>query len=579
MKMNKRIEVMLFISIVAVAAFLRLWQLGNVPASPDWDEAALGYNAYSIKETGKDEYGTSFPIILRSFDDYKPALYAYFVIPFISLFGLDIFAVRLVSALFGIATVVAVYFILRELLNLETTQNRTRNYAEYISLLSSFLLAISPWHIQFSRIAFESNVGLALNVFSVLFFIKGVKRPIFLVLYAICAGLSLYMYQSEKIFVPLLFILLVFIYRNTLIRLPKKYLILSLITGIIIAFPIAYYTLTNKYALTRAQGVSVFSADNQYLNDLSARNLINRKEGNFIGLIFDNRRIFYIKSVIANYLSHYNIYWLFLSGDENRHHAPEMGLLYLWEFPFLFIGIYSLLFGKWNTKLKLLTFGLFLLAPVPASVTTGVPHSVRTLNFLPTFQIFTAIGIIVGISAISNINPFDKLRVDAERSRSIKNKILNIQIKYLIFALSISFVVFNFLYYLNQYFVQQNYFYSQAWQYGYEELVDHVKENEHKYNKIVVSNQPHLDQSYMFFLFYLKYSPVLYQEEVRNASGGFAENHYFGKFEFRPIIWEKEKKDPKTLYVGRPIDFPNGVGVIKTINFLDGKVAIIIVRG
>jgi 4-amino-4-deoxy-L-arabinose transferase-like glycosyltransferase len=546
MRFNKKIELILFVVIVLVASFLRLWQLGHVPASPDWDEAALGYNAYSLKETGKDEYGASFPIILRSFDDYKPALYAYFVIPFIFLFGLDVFAVRLVSALFGIATVVIVYFILKELIEGRKS----------IPLLASFILAISPWHIQFSRIAFESNVGLALNVFSILFFIKGVKKPVFLLLYTLCAGLSLYVYQSEKVFVPLLFILLVFIYKNELFKLPKKFLVLSLIIGIVIAFPIVHYTLTKKEALTRAQGVSVFSEDNQYLNDLSARNLINRERGDFIGLIFDNRRIFYAKSVIANYLSHYNIYWLFLSGDENRHHAPSMGLLYLWEFPFLFIGIYSLLFGKWNTKLKLLTFGLFLLAPVPAAFTTGVPHSVRTLNFLPTFQIFTAIGLVVSFLAISKI-----------------------KLKYLIFALFTLFFIFNFSYYLNQYFVQQNYFYSQAWQYGYKEALDYIKEYGHKYNKIIVSNQPHLDQSYIFFLFYLKYSPVLYQKEVVNSSGGFAENHYFGKFEFRPIVWEKEIKNSKTLYIGRPNDFNESGQVIKTIYFLDNNPAIKIVEG
>ena len=127
MRFNKKIELVLFVAIVLVASFLRLWQLGHVPPSPDWDEAALGYNAYSIKETGKDEYGEPFPIILRSFDDYKPALYVYFVIPFISLFGLDIFAVRLVSALFGIATVIVVYFLIHELTRMQTRINPTES--------------------------------------------------------------------------------------------------------------------------------------------------------------------------------------------------------------------------------------------------------------------------------------------------------------------------------------------------------------------------------------------------------------------------------------------------------------------
>src|SRR6266852_41358 len=93
---------LILIFIIIIAATLRLWQLGSVPPSPDWDEAALGYNAYAILHTGKDEYGKFLPIVLRSFDDYKPALYAYLVIPSVQIFGLNLFAVRFPSAVFGV---------------------------------------------------------------------------------------------------------------------------------------------------------------------------------------------------------------------------------------------------------------------------------------------------------------------------------------------------------------------------------------------------------------------------------------------------------------------------------------------
>ncbi|PIZ96558.1 MAG: 4-amino-4-deoxy-L-arabinose transferase, partial [Candidatus Levybacteria bacterium CG_4_10_14_0_2_um_filter_36_16] len=73
---NKKISFIILFVIIVLAAVIRLWQLGVVPPSPDWDEASLGYNAYSIMTTGKDEYGKFLPFILRSFDDYKPALYA-----------------------------------------------------------------------------------------------------------------------------------------------------------------------------------------------------------------------------------------------------------------------------------------------------------------------------------------------------------------------------------------------------------------------------------------------------------------------------------------------------------------------
>ena len=71
--------------IVFLAAVLRLWNLGLTPPSPDWDETALGYNAYSILKTGRDEYGTFLPLSIRSFDDYKPPLYVYLTVPSVAV--------------------------------------------------------------------------------------------------------------------------------------------------------------------------------------------------------------------------------------------------------------------------------------------------------------------------------------------------------------------------------------------------------------------------------------------------------------------------------------------------------------
>src|SRR5512141_1077338 len=97
------------IGILMVAVFLRFYQLGSIPASPDWDEAALGYNAYSILKTGRDEYGKFLPLVFRSFDDYKPPLYIYLTVPMVALFGLNVFAVRLSSVLLGTLTVLLTY--------------------------------------------------------------------------------------------------------------------------------------------------------------------------------------------------------------------------------------------------------------------------------------------------------------------------------------------------------------------------------------------------------------------------------------------------------------------------------------
>ena len=85
--------------VMITAYVLRFTGLGDIPTGPYWDEAAIGYNAYSILETGRDEYGIPYPISFRSFNDYKPPLYIYLTVPAVALFGLNIWSVRLISVL------------------------------------------------------------------------------------------------------------------------------------------------------------------------------------------------------------------------------------------------------------------------------------------------------------------------------------------------------------------------------------------------------------------------------------------------------------------------------------------------
>src|SRR3990167_8737038 len=89
----------LFLLIIVVGVFLRFYQLVSVPPHPSLDEVSIGYNAYSILKTGGDEYGTKFPILLRAYDDWRPALYVYLVIPFVALFDLTVLSVRLPSVI------------------------------------------------------------------------------------------------------------------------------------------------------------------------------------------------------------------------------------------------------------------------------------------------------------------------------------------------------------------------------------------------------------------------------------------------------------------------------------------------
>lgn len=70
----------LLVVVVLLAFFLRFYQLGETPVALNIDEVAIGYNAYSILQTGKDEFGKVLPVVFRSYDDFKPPLLIYLTV-------------------------------------------------------------------------------------------------------------------------------------------------------------------------------------------------------------------------------------------------------------------------------------------------------------------------------------------------------------------------------------------------------------------------------------------------------------------------------------------------------------------
>lgn len=147
---NQRLKILLLL-IFLIGSFLRFYRLSSIPDSIDGDEAAFGYYAYSLEKEKTDEYGNKYPLYFESIGDYKYPVYAYLSILPVKLFGLNEFSSRFLSAFSGSLTIVLLFLITSLIYE-----------SKNITILSSFLLAISPWHIIFSRGAFESNLGLFL---------------------------------------------------------------------------------------------------------------------------------------------------------------------------------------------------------------------------------------------------------------------------------------------------------------------------------------------------------------------------------------------------------------------------------
>ena len=219
--MKKILTIILFTAILFLGAFLRFHDLGKVPNSLDWDEVSWGYNAYSILNTGKDEYGSVLPLSFKAFGDYKQPIYVYADVLPIKFFGLNAFSVRFPNAFFGSLSIIFVFLLVYELF-------KKRSYAKTAAFLSMLFFAISPWHIQFSRVAFESVVGLFFVLVGVWLFIRGynLQKKWYFFAAAFFLALSAYSYHAEKLFTPFLVVGLV-IYAKDFFLKHKNYLLYS----------------------------------------------------------------------------------------------------------------------------------------------------------------------------------------------------------------------------------------------------------------------------------------------------------------------------------------------------------------
>lgn len=528
----------ILILIFSLSVILRFWQLGGNPSSLDWDEASLGYNAYSILKTSRDEYGAFLPLSIRSFNDYKPPLYTYLTVAPVAVFGLNEFSTRFISAFLGSLAVIVAYFLIKELFP---------NKSFTFHLLFLIFFALSPWHIQFSRIAFEANSALFFVLCGIWLSLKGLKNGKLYLPAFISFATSTYAYHSARLVVPLLILGFLLIFWKQ-IKLKNRWFI----CGIVI-FTILFIPIVRELRSTSARfgSVTVLNPDEKLGKSIAAIEY-DQAKGDYLGKLTHNRRIVFSREVLGGYLDHFNFDFLFLTGDPpGRHHAAGMGMLYFWDLPFIFIGLYYL-FKNRDNNINFL-FWWFLAAPIASAFTSGTPHAVRALLYLPTYQIFAAAGL-VHVLRLIKIN----------NTRNI-----------IVFAGILGLFILNFSYYLHMYYIHTPVEYSQWWQYGYKDAVQTVAKYENNYDKVIVTYR--YDQPYIFFLFYNRTDPTWYQ---KNWGSGeiMRANRSFGKYEFRNIDWVRDQTLVKTLVVGTPDEIPQDIrGIISEIHFLDGSVAFRIV--
>ncbi|HKC04963.1 MAG TPA: glycosyltransferase family 39 protein [Patescibacteria group bacterium] len=530
------------IAILILASFLRFWKLGSYPAL-NADEAAIGYNAYSLIQTGMDEHGHSWPIHFQSFNDYKPGLYFYLVLPFVKLLGLSELAVRIPGAFLGVLSVFLIYLLVMELFD-----------NERFALVSALFISISPWHIQFSRGGWEVNTATFFIVLGVLMFLKAVKKPSFLTFtfFLLPFTLSLYTYHAARVVTPILALsLLAIFHREIFDRKKIKLLVISFSLLVILLIPL-FKDLLSPGALSRVAGVGLF-ADPGPINRINEQRGEHGNVNSVLGKVLHNKVVNYGIEFTENWLSHYSGEFLFMSGDSiERNKVPETGEMYLVDIVFLGFG-FVFLSKKGGNSWKFIISWL-VLAPIASALTFQSPNALRAQNMVVPLTIISAFGLV------------ELIRLFNQRNFKI-GKFHGLGPWLVIIA-----VLWCFTRYLNMYYVHMSKIYPYSSQYGLKELVAYVSQNQGKYKDVFVTNR--YDQPYILFLFFMKYPPQQFQGHhtlTTRDDFGFSTVSDFDKYHFEAIdLHSLETIYPDSLVIGTPEEIPQSANIIKRIYGTNG---------
>lgn len=441
--------------ILFLAFILRFYKLAEVPHGMAWDEAGIAYNGFAIFNTRRDEWLQRLPISFRSFGDYKAPLAIYQSGFFTKAFGMNLWAVRLPFMIHGVLAVLAIYLLFKEIFFKDKNQEKW-------ALLGAFLLAISPWHLHYSRIAFESGIALNLMLWSLYFFFRYLRLEKLpnLLMASLCSILAIYAYHSSKVTIPLLMMFLFF--RNLNVFKKKS---TNIIIAIFFSVALLYPFLKDSFlgeGLSRASSM-VFAQGYTALELL--------------------------KKLLGNTLSYFSLDFL-ISGKNlgnYRHGDGKFGVI---EPISLILIIFYLFFKKNKSKLLSTALMMICFGLLPAIISDGQSSSNRSILALPGFILLIVLAI-----------------------RSIYDVLENHK-KIFLNALIVLYLAYLALYQINYY---RNYPQKNADDFldGYLETMTYLRQlDRSNIRQIVFTND--YQQAYIYALFAFEVSPIAYQGGILN---------------------------------------------------------------
>ncbi len=526
MKVTKTRILLALICVVGLG--LRIYQLQTLPNSLSSDEAAFGYNAYSILKTGRDEFNQRFPLLFRSFDDHKNPVFVYLLVPFVAFLGLYESTIRLPSALFGTLSLILWYSLTKILF-------KDRRAA----LLATLIAAVTPWQIQYSRIALEVETAFFFSLSGVYLFLQALKRNWLYLFSALCFALSFWTYYANKLWVVLFGSVLV-LYQLITTKKVSKWMAFVALIGVMTVLP--YVKLyRNSSILLRQYGISVFADEEAHITQAKWR--LSDSTNNYpLAKLLHNRKVTVIDQFINGYLQILSPAILFAPATFN--HPPQMRLVYSWVLPLALIGLFYLCRKR---AVFWLLISWLILGFIPGAITKFPPFDRRIL--ITSFPLLTlsAYGI---VSLVKQYKP---------------HRLFSFVFLTGILCVLLFFSVSN---YLDLYFIHGKTATLTLWGSGMKETVNTTQQIASKYSRILVSRE--LDQPLIFYLFYLQYPPAKYLKSGGTVSGGYLdERNSFANYQFRFI--KPGIITSNTLYVWPVTQRQPCLTPLYTINLPDGS--------
>ena len=416
------------------------------------DEAGYIYNAYSISQTGRDVNGRFLPLSINLDNPFSPVP-IYLNAIFLRILGLSVFTGRFFYALLGTGSILLIYLIAKIL------------FKDYrVGLISSFVLAISPWHLHVSRSAYEAGVALFFFLLAFLIFLIKTEKgninwslPFFL--------LAFYSYHGTKIFFIPFIVILALNYKEILIRRKREFILFIVGIGFII---LSFLYLGKKQnAFGRSQIFLIYDVQNAAkLVDLERQ----KNTAPFIvRQIFNNKLLYFLRVIRENYLNAFSPGYLFLYGETSGMGSVYgtffRGEMYVLDLPFLIFGIF-ILEGKYK-KLRNTIFLSLLAAPLTTTFTSDVAYVMRAIMMLPFLCLLVGLGVFSFIKAIEKY------------SLVVRKAILIILFGWYLFLLAS---------YLYQYHFRYSVYGAESWFRSSRELSDFIMQKKNEYNKIYIAS-------------------------------------------------------------------------------------------